>query len=185
MARELSFSLGIGSTPLSDFEDPQTSNEFFRLYQAVNLMATQIDTATGALAASSSERPYLLASTVSLETNVTRFYAEATEALTVGELVSINSAGKAVKAQANTTHDSKARAVVLSNCFAGAHASLAFRGVVRAYTGLTPGKDYYLSTAAGGIAAIIPAASNTLQYVGFALSGTELYFCPELRHSVA
>jgi len=185
MARELSFSVGIGSSPVSEFEDPQIANEFFRLYQAVNILATQLDSSTGALAASSSERPYILASTVSLEANVTRFYAEATVGLTMGELVAINTAGKVVKAQANTTHDLKARAVVLTNCFAGAYASLAYRGVVRAYVGLVPGRDYYLSSTAGGIAAIAPASSNTLQYIGFAVSGTELCFSPELRHSVA
>ena len=184
MARELSFSLGIGSTPLSESEDPEIANEFFRIYQALNTLATQLDVSTGALAVSSSERSYLIPAKVNLLVNMSRLYAEATVALTIGELVSFNTSGKVVKAQSNTSHNLKARAVVLSNCPAGAWASLATLGVVRAYTSLIPGKDYYLSTTAGGIAAVIPAASNTLQYVGYAVSGAELYFNPEVRHSV-
>jgi hypothetical protein len=184
MAKELSFSLGIGATPLYEPEDSELASELFRIYQALNVLAAQLDASTGSLVASIVDRPYTLASSASKEVNLTRCYGEATVALTAGEVVRFNAAGKIIKAQSTTTHLLKGQMVVLESTLAGSYAPLAMRGVVRLYTGLTPGADYMLSTTAGAISVLAPAATNTLQYLGFAVSSSELYFEPEPRHSV-
>lgn len=51
-------------------------------------------------------------------------------------------------------------------------------------TGLTPGADYYSDPATpGGVTATIPSTSGTVvEYVGTAVSATELSFNPELRY---
>lgn len=185
MARELSFSLPIGATPKYLSEDVELAAELFILYQALNSLALQLDSATGGLAVSASDRPYVLPVSASKEVNISRAYGKATVDLTEGEVVHFNASGELVKAQATTTHLLKAQAVVLENTVAGGYAPLAHRGIVKAYIGLTPGSYYYLSTTAGAISASAPATSNTLQYLGFARSATEFYFCPEPRHSVA
>lgn len=184
MAKELSFSTGIGATPLTEPEDAEMANELFRIYQALNVLAYQIDSATGGLAAPLADRNYIIPSVASKEANMSRCYGLATVALTAGEIVHFNSAGQLVKAQSTTTHLLKGQAVVLVSTALGAYAPLSLRGVVKLYAGLNPGTYYKLSTTAGGISAIDPAATNTLQYLGFALSPSELYFCPEPRHSV-
>lgn len=183
--KELSFSLGIGTQPTTELEDPDSNQELFLVYRALNVLATQIDAATGSLAAQAAERYAIIPSVSSKEVNVTRVYGYATVDLTVGELVHFNSSGQLVKAQANGTHNLKAQAVVLANALMGEYASCALKGVCRLYVGLTPGADYFLGTTAGAVSSSAPAAGNTLQYVGFALSSSELYVCPEIRHSVA
>lgn len=185
MAKELSFSLGIGATPLYEPEDPELAFELFRIYQALNVLAAQLDSATGSLQAASADRVYILPSAASKEANITRGYGYATVALTAGELVHINALGQLEKAQSTTTHLLKAHAVVTESTLAGLYAPISMRGVFRLYTGLTPGADYMLSTTAGAISVLAPAATNTLQYLGFAMSSSELYFEPEPRHSVA
>lgn len=185
MAKELSFSLGIGATPLSEPEDLEMANELFRIYQALNVLASQLDTATGGLAAPAAERYAILASTASKEANMCRGYGYATVDLTAGEIVHFNSSGQLVKANATGTGAAlKGQAAVLTNTITGDYAPLAFRGVLRLYAGLTAGAYYHLSVVAGGISISAPAAGNTLQYLGFALSASELYFCPEPRHSL-
>lgn len=184
MAKELSFSLGIGATPLAEFEDAELANELFRVYQALNTLAAQLDTATGGLAAPLAERYAILASTASKEANISRGYGYATVALTAGEVVHFNSSGQLVKANATGTGAAlKGQAVVLTNTVLGNYAPVAFRGVLKLYAGLTAGSYYVLSTTAGAISVSAPAVGNTLQYLGFALSASELYFCPEPRHS--
>lgn len=184
MPKEFSFSLGIGSSPLVEVEDQDTNAELHRIVQAINILAFRLDEATGSLALTSADRPYAIASATSKELNMCRLYAKTTVSLTAGELVHYTSTGELVKAQANGAHNLKAQAVVLANTTAGSYAPLAARGIVKLYSGLTPGNYYYLSPTAGAIGSASPAAGNTLQYIGFAVSPSELYFCPEPRHSV-
>lgn len=185
--KELSFSLGIGVQPTTELEDEEVSQEILLIYRALNVLATQLDVATGSLAAQPADRYSIIPSASSREANMTRMYAYATVNFTAGELAHINSSGHLVKAQANTSHNLKAQVVILDNVIAGSYASCAMRGVHRLYTLLTPGSDYFLSTTAGAISATPPGggSGNTVQYIGYALSPSELYLSPEVRHSVA
>jgi hypothetical protein len=185
MPRELSFSLSIGSTPLTEPEDQEMAAELFRIYQAINSLATQVDTATGGLAIAAADRPYVLPSTASKEANMSRGYGKATVDLTIGEIVHFNSAGELVKAQATGTHLLKGQGIVLENTVTDGYAPIAYRGIIKAFVGLTVGNYYFLSLTAGAISNAAPTAGNTLQYLGYAVSSTELYFCPEPRHSVS
>jgi hypothetical protein len=186
MARELSFSLGIGATPLYDQPDaPDLAAELFRIYQAINTTAFQLDAASNSIAAPIADRAYILASTASKEVNISRIYGQASVDLVAGEVVHFGSNYSLSKAQSNGTHNLKAQGIALTTGLAGTWIPVALRGVCRLFVGLSAGTDYYLSMTAGNISALLPTAGNTVQYVGFALSGSELYFSPEVRHSVA
>lgn len=184
--RELSFSLGIGTSPLYDNpEDQELNAELLRVYQAVNTLALQLDSATNGITAAASDRGYILASAASKEAQISRIYCQCGVAITAGELLHVGANYVVNKAQSNVTHNLKAQAIALQSGSAGAWIPVALRGVCRLFVGLTAGQDYFLSTTAGAITSLLPGTGNTVQYIGFALSTGELYFNPEIRHSVA
>lgn len=106
----------------------------------------------------------------------------ASEALSAGNLVNVwNDTGtaKARKADA-TTSGKEAVGFVLSAAASAANALVYFEGVITGLSGLTPGTRYYLATTAGGTTATAPSASgNVCQYIGTAISATELSFEPD------
>lgn len=105
----------------------------------------------------------------------------ASEALSAGNLVNVwNDAGtvKARKTDA-TTSGKESDGFVLASYSADDTASVYFEGLITGLSGLTLGARYYLSTTAGNITATAPSsAGNVLQYVGKAVSATELSFEP-------
>lgn len=183
--RELSFSLGIGTTPQSEIEDPDLSAEMFRLYNAINTIASQLDAVSGSLVAAAADRPYILPSVASKELNITRGYGYATVAFALGELAHLNSSGQLVKALSDTSHSLKAQVVITQATVLGGYAPYSFAGVIKAYVGLAAGSYYYLSETAGAISSLLPATGKTVQIVGFAVSPSELYFKPSMTHTVA
>ncbi|MCK7581014.1 MAG: hypothetical protein MZV65_38950 [Chromatiales bacterium] len=106
----------------------------------------------------------------------------ASEALSAGNLVNIwNETGtpKARKADA-TVSGKEAVGFVLSGASSGASALVYFEGVITGLSGLTAGTRYYLATTAGGTTATAPSASgNVCQYIGTAISATEITFEPD------
>jgi len=103
---------------------------------------------------------------------------QASEALSAGNLVNIwDSAGQfRVRKADAATSGKEAHGFVLTSVSSGANATVYFEGTVTSLTGLTPGR-YYLSTDAGLVTATPPSASgNVVQFVGSALSATELTF---------
>ena len=106
----------------------------------------------------------------------------ASEALSAGNLVNVwSDAGtpKARKADA-TTSGKEANGFVIAGAASGAAALVYFEGVITGLTGLTPGARYYLATTAGGTTATAPSATgNVCQYIGTAISTTELTFEPD------
>lgn len=103
------------------------------------------------------------------------------ETLAAGDLIYLDSAPEAFKADANT--DSKAAiGFVLAGITAAATGTAYFgSGIISGLSGLTPGAKYYLSaTTPGGIATTKPSgAGDIIQQIGVALSATELYFEPQ------
>lgn len=102
------------------------------------------------------------------------------EIIAAGDMVNVwDDAGtaKVRKADGSTT-GKEAVGFVLEGAASGASVAVYFEGVVTGLSGLTPGARYYLSASTPGlITATAPSASgNVVQFVGRALSATELSF---------
>jgi len=86
---------------------------------------------------------------------------------------------KVRKADATAT-GKKGVGFVQSGITAAATGTVSFEGTITGLSGLTEGADYFLSTTAGAITATAPSASgNVVQFIGVALSATELLFVPD------
>ncbi len=104
------------------------------------------------------------------------------ENLAAGDFVNLwDDAGtlKARKADA-TTSGKEADGFVLAAVTAPANATVYFEGTNNQRTGLTPGARQYLHTTAGGVTDTPPStAGNVVQYLGKAISATEITFEPD------
>lgn len=103
---------------------------------------------------------------------------EASESLSAGDLVNVwnDTTAKVRKADATTT-GKEADGFVKDAYTSGQNATVYFEGVNDGLAGLTLGSKYYLGTTAGGITTTVPTTTgNVRQYVGKALSATELSF---------
>jgi hypothetical protein len=107
-----------------------------------------------------------------------RFKGTAGETLAVGEVVCIKAAdGKIYQADANGTLTYPAIGVIGMGGASAAEVEVLQEPVVQGFTGLTPGKDQFLSETAGGITETAPTLA---QKVGNALSATEVAFTFEI-----
>lgn len=120
-----------------------------------------------------------------------RLYAEATEAITYGQLVNIlDTAGVPQIQLADATTSAKPCHGIcntLGTCAIGATIEVALPGCyVTSIGGMTCGRRYFLSAAfPGGATSTAPAvAGNIVQPVGFALTPTIFYFWPSLQWTV-
>lgn len=117
--------------------------------------------------------------------------AVASEALSAGNLVNIwNDAGTPKVRKADATAEGKeVCGFVLAGVSLGGTALVYHDGRVTGLSSLTPGARYFLSAASPGgivlVASIPSAAGNVQQYVGFALSTTELCYEPDDAVTVA
>lgn len=106
----------------------------------------------------------------------------ASENLAGGDFITIwddTGVVKVRKADA-TTAGKEADGFVLSAVTSGQSALVYFESTNTVLSGLTLGARYYLSTSAGQVTATPPSASgNVVQYVGRAISATELSFEPD------
>ena len=173
--KELSFSLPIGAAFTAEIEDQQLAQELYKLYNAVNLIASKLDEYTGGLNASPTDRPYIPPAQASRAAGINRVYGEATVDLLQGTIVAFNVSGKLVKASASTP----VHAIVMEDTVLGNFAPVTLQGVLDGFIGLTPGSYYVASTTPGAIATSVPAG-NTRRYVGFAITPTSLAFYPDM-----
>lgn len=164
--RELSFNLGIGSTPQAADVGPDMLAELYRIYNALNTLGFKLDEYTGAINAPVADRPYIPPSFASRDAYVSRFYVLTANAITAKTLVNIYSGG--VRAAVSGTYP--AHGIVLEDTAAGNYAPVAMRGVIGGFVGLTVGGSYFTSASAGAI------SSSGTQKIGFAVSTTELGF---------
>jgi hypothetical protein len=181
--KQLSFQLGLDALP-AEAMDPATYAELIKIYNSIHTLATTLDAVTGPLPVHLSDRAYVSpVETVKLQ-NIARVYPQAAEDLAQGNVIYITSGGLAAKAVADTFHNKKCRGIVQQAVNAGSYAEVVTCGVISGFVGLTPGQDFFLSTTAGVMSNVGPAAGNTLQFLGYAISSTQIYFNPEMRHSV-
>lgn len=176
--REFSFSLGAGVSASSAITDPEVAAELFKLYNAVNTVALTLDLYTNGLETSEADRPFVSNAVINKEAKLSRVYLVANVDLVKGTLVYVRGDGKVDKAL-NTPQNLLTKFIVMSDTLAGAYAPLARRGVIDGFVGLTPGNMAYTSTVAGGILfGATPGAG--VQYIGFVISPTSIYFDPDL-----
>lgn len=105
----------------------------------------------------------------------------ASEALSAGDFVNIyNNSGTANVRKADaTTSGKEATGFVLAAVSNGANATVYFEGTNNQRTGLTAGRQY-LSTTPGAATSTPPSSSgNVVQFLGTAISATEISFEPE------
>lgn len=103
------------------------------------------------------------------------------ENLVAGDFVNIwDSTGIKVRKADATAAGKEADGFVLAGVTAPAEALVYFEGTNTGRTGLTLGARYYLDTTAGGIVTTPPSGSgNVVQYIGRAVSTTEITFEPD------
>lgn len=105
----------------------------------------------------------------------------ASEILSAGDFVNIwDDAGTAKVRKADATSEGKeADGFVLEGVASGATAAVYFEGTNTQLVGLTIGARYYLNTSAGTATPTPPSGvGNIVQYLGRAISATEISFEP-------
>lgn len=106
----------------------------------------------------------------------------ASEDIAAGDFVNIHDSSGAKVRKADATDDTRpvdgyAPAAILT---AASGAVVCPGKRITGLSGLTPGADYWLSETAGAITATAPSSSgNRVQFVGKAVSATELFFHPD------
>lgn len=106
----------------------------------------------------------------------------ATETLAAGDFVNVwSSSGTPSVRKADATSSGKeADGFVLSAVTSGANATVYMEGTNNQLTGLTGGTRYFLATSAGSTtASALTGSGNVVQYLGKALSSTEISFEPD------
>ena len=165
--RELSFNLGIGTSPQLVDASPDLQSEMYKIYNALNTLGFKLDEYTGAINAPVADRPYIPPSAASRDAYISRIYVLTSTALTAKTLVNIYSGGL----RASVVGTYQAHGIVLEDTAAGNYAPVAMRGVIGGFVGLTVGAPYYASATPGAI-----QSGSTAQKIGFAISATELGF---------
>lgn len=183
--RQLSFNLGLGTTP-NPTEQPEIDVELYRIYNAINALALYLDTYTGMAPVTTADAPATDPAETSRLSTVSKFWIEAAATIIPGDILHINSSGQAVLAQAVAGHTLRGQLCALTAAVSTGWLQVTPIGILDLFVGLTPGNYYYLSTTAGGLAAAPPASgSKTIQYLGYAISATELYFAPSLEYQTS
>lgn len=160
--------------------EPQTRRAFEEVYGGLNQFVRALVTYCGiGPAVPANWTTYKNSSSTLLSGNLRRFYGEASEVITYGQMVSFfNDAGTLKIRLANATDNTRA-AVGYCNVVAGVAIGQMGEFIlgtgVPLFAGMTIGAHYWLATVNGNIAnAPAIAVGNIEQYVGVAISATEL-----------
>lgn len=106
----------------------------------------------------------------------------ATEGLTLGDAVYIDSSGNAVsKAQASDDNKFETIGVAKTTVTATNPVDVVSHGPVDVLSGATAGDTYYVG-ASGGITSTTPAAGNWIVIVGWAMDANTLFVSPRILH---
>lgn len=103
------------------------------------------------------------------------------ENLAARDMVNVyNNAGTLNVRKADANNNMPVHGYVINAVVSPAAADVYFDGIISGFAGLTPGARYFLSETAGGVTTVPPSASGSyVQYVGVALSATEIEFDPD------
>ena len=182
MANVNSYTSNLGLDIMPITQDPKVLPDMIRVYNAIKLLASNLDIYSGAQG-ESSEYWGQAGITRLLITNLCRLYVPASETIKAGMIVNLyNSSGNLTARKAVDSPSNKSDPYYPQNAFAlsnsvGGQVEVALMGVNTAYSGLVPGTTYYTSTTPGNIT----AAGNItyhLNVVGTALNSTSLWIPP-------
>lgn len=103
------------------------------------------------------------------------------ENLAARDLVNLyNNGGVITARKADADNNMPVHGYVTQAVTSPAAVDVYFDGIISGFVGLTPGARQYLSTTAGGRTETPPSGStNLVQYIGLAVSATEIEFDPE------
>lgn len=103
------------------------------------------------------------------------------ENLAARDMVNVyNNAGVLNVRKADSNNSMPTHGYVIAAVTSPAACDVYFDGIIPGFTGLTRGARYYLSETAGTVTTTVPTASASLvQYIGVALSDTEIEFDPD------
>lgn len=102
------------------------------------------------------------------------------ENLAARDMVNVyNNAGTLNVRKADANNNMPCNGYVTAAVTSPAAADVYFDGIISGFVGLTPGARYYLSITAGEITATPPSGSTEIvQFIGYAVSATEIEFDP-------
>lgn len=176
MAVVQSVNLGLPSTPLTD--NSELFYELMRIYNAIRLVMQSVDNNTGAISPPTEywDEVGFTRCTVG---NMSKIYIIAYENLSYGNTVGIynhGGVGKAKKAQ-NGVLGCVGFCSAPGGAVAGEYTEIQLYGLFPPFSAgtLTPGAGYYQS----GTAGVVGASGTGTQFVGYALSDTQLFFNPQ------
>lgn len=181
MPQAYSTNTGLGLIPEFDsLKNPAIFNECTRLRAAIANLQGALDRYTGAIPLDTKAQGVAPNYATVRIGDMTRMYVIADANLSYGQMIDLfNSSGtlKARKASAaSVTTRAKAFVSSTSPVTAGNLVEVKLIGVLAGLSGLIPAAPQYLSDFAGYIS---PTPGTNPQYLGFALSATELFFNPE------
>ena len=171
------FTSNLGLSVLPDTNDGKAFPDLFRVYNAIRILASNLDTYTGVVAADIGDQPNIAPATSLLIGNQCRMYIKFDVAATYGQPINIynNTERRARLADAATPNYAHAFCNSLSVA-ADNYGEVVLIGAL-AINGITPGAYYYLGNTAGTIGA---AVGTNKQVLGFGLDTTHLFFNPQL-----
>lgn len=110
-------------------------------------------------------------------------------ALNIGEAVYVDGSGNLQKADANGASEAVARAIGVivaatdqygeTTVAANSRASVCVHGIVRGWTGMTPGGQVYVGTTPGALTQTAPTPNAYQFAIGYALEANALFINPE------
>lgn len=177
MAEKHSFNLNIPDSPAFDQKKyPEVFNDLMWIRLALNTIRNAIDSITGAVPVTATE-----AGATATGSKITRVVGKALEAIGPGAIVTlVNDSGTLGIRNATagaTPLYAKGFAAITAAVASGTSIEVVLEGSYQFVSGLTPGKTYYLSDAAGGFS---DTPGTNTQVIGFAVSSTLLNFKPTL-----
>jgi len=171
----------IGVVPEFDsLKYPGVFNECVRLRTAIASVQGALDRYTGAAPLDPKAQGVSSVSSTVRIGDMTRLYVIASVNLSYGQIVDLYNASGVLNARkaAASSVLNRAKGFVSSTSAvtAGSLVEVKLLGVLSGLSGLVPAAPYYLSDTAGYIS---PTPGTNSQYLGFALSATDLFFKPE------
>ena len=152
MATTQQLSMNLGITQVPETQDQKLFPELLRIYNALNIVASALDSYTGALPPPPSTWSALTPVDTIQTQRTQRLYLQFSESVGAGELVTIwNDAGtpKAKKAGGNPWAGDT-RGFATASVTAGAFGEIVLGGLDIYISGLTPGVTYYTSNSVAG-----------------------------------
>lgn len=181
-----SINLGIGVQP--DTVNPELFRELYPIYNALRALSYALDTYTGTIIPDEAEWPLLPLQSTNRQANISVIYVKAFENISSGALCKLTvDSGELVAINANATTGDEVHCFNAGGVTAGSFGRFYQPNCIHGgYSGLTIGTTYWLSTTDGALTATMPTTTGHIQQkVGYALSTTELFFCPPIMFDIA